>query len=457
MDGSHRPPPGAIVFSEAFNPYQRASYPGQEALTLDQESEIAMNGPPYPAQIVDPHGGVHYLDPNVLNNSPQGTFHAPNEMELLGIEYGENDFQTPSPDGILHPNQGPPQESEYVGANNLVDVHLNDIQIEDIQGTSRPAKDSTTPKAPTHHTGQRRKSTQQLLGRRSSNPIRAPSRPQNQCANCQKHFDSPNKLRKHTRKEHIRPYPCIFAHNGCSSVFGTKNEWTRHVKVQHLRLETWRCNIDECERYVRDEDQPLLPPASKGKSEYDRKDLFLNHVRRCHKDTYPKPGITEGQAATAYEEQAQQRCHQNLRSPPSQSLCHCCPGVVWPDFDARLEHVGRAMEAMEANEEARPSFKDELLENYMMQEGLLWQDGDKWLLTGAEGKKGGRQARRPAQKSLTTQTPLSSTAGRHESSVQPSRKSKRVALKRQQLTRQAKQEENSEDDAEAEADEDYAV
>ena len=112
---------------------------------------------------------------------------------------------------------------------------------------------------------------------------------------------------------------------------------------------------------------------------------------------------------------------------------------------------------MESDEEARASFHDEYLERYMMHEGLLSQDGDRWLLTGAEGKKGGRQARRPLQRSLTTQTPLPSTAGRHEPSVQPSRKSKRVAQKMQQLTRQAKQEENSEDDAEAETDEDCEV
>ena len=452
MDGSQRPTPGVNLFAEAFNPFPAASYPGQGPLPFDPESDLAMNGPPYPAHIIDRHGGVTYLDPHVLNTSLEGTFHAPVETDDLGIDYGLSDYQSPASDNILHPDQRHAQQNQYVDANDHDHADPKHTKTED---NLRTAKRSTVPKAPSHHAAQHRNTSQQHHGRRLSDQTRALSRPHNQCTICHKPFDSATKLRKHMRKEHIRPFPCIFAEYGCNSVFGTKNEWSRHVKVQHLRLETWRCNIDGCDKHTQDEDHPLLPPASKGKSEYDRKDLFLNHVRRCHKDRYPKLGIIEGPAAAAYEEQAQQRCHQNLRSSPQQSLCPCCPGVPWQDFDARLEHVGRAMES---DEEARAGFKDELLERYLIQEGLLCQDHGRWLLTGAEGKKGGRQARRPAQKSLTTQTPLSSTAaGRHEPSVQGSRKSKRVALKRQQLTRQAKEEENSEDDAEAEADEDYAI
>ena len=197
----------------------------------------------------------------------------------------------------------------------------------------------------------------------------------------------------------------------------------------------------------------LLPSASKGKSEYDRKDLFLNHVRRCHKDQYPQPGIVEGPRATAYEEQAQQQCHLTLRAPPLQTLCPCCPGSTWTDFDARLEHIGKAMES---NEEARAGFRDHLLELYMISEGLLlWRDSGRWLLTGAEGKKGGRQAKCGTQKSLTTQSIPSSTAKHHEPTAQPSRKSKRVAQKKELRRWQTEQEESKEENSDEEADDDY--
>ena len=451
MAGSQQP--CANLFGVGFDRYQTLSYPGQEQLTLDTKSDMTMSGPPYPTQIVDHHGLIttSYLDPHVLHPNPEENFPEPQDGGVLPMNYISAEFETPSSDGVFH---GAPDQNDYGNTNSYAIGRSNDGQKEDTRATHHQTKNSIISRAPTHHAAQHRKPSQQLK-RRSSNQIRPTSRPQNQCPICHTPFDSSNKLRKHNRKEHIRPYPCIFALYGCNSVFGTKNEWSRHVKVQHLRLETWRCNIDECEKYVRDEDHQLLPPASKGKSEYDRKDLFLNHVRRCHKDRYPKPGVTEGPAATTYEEEAQQRCHMTLRSPPPQSLCRCCPDVIWPDFDARLEHLGRTMES---DEEARASFHDQYLESYMIQEELLCQDGGRWLLTGAEGKKGGRQARRPPQRSLPTQAPLPSTAGRHEpSSIQPSRKSKRVAQKMQQLNRQAKEEENSEDDAEAETDDECAA
>ena len=456
MNGSQQPTPRADLFPEGFDSYQTITYPDNVASTVDSKAScIAMSGPPYPPEILEHNGEVlpeSFLDPHVLNmGRPGETYTTPEDV--LNLEYGA-DLQVPSPQGVPYNVLAPAREDEYVNADDNTDTYSYHDPLEDIPQSlplvSR-APASITLSQPA--TGQR-ESSQRLLCQRSANEIRTNSKVQNQCLTCNKYFDTSTKLHKHIRKEHDRPYPCIFSLYGCNSVFGTKNEWSRHIKVQHFRLETWRCNIDECEKCGRDEDHALLPPASKGKSEYDRKDLFLNHVRRCHKDQYPQPGIVEGPRATAYEEQAQQQCHLTLRAPPLQTSCPCCPGTTWTEFDLRLEHIGKAMES---NEKAHEGFHDPLLESYMIHEGLLlWHDSGRWFLTGAEGKKGGRQARRGTPKALTTQSPLSNNARRQESTVQPSRKSKRVAQKKELRRRQTQQEENSDEDAEAEDDDDYA-
>ena len=461
MNGSQQSTPHTDLFPEGFSSYQAGLYLDHGALNLDSKAGcIAMNGPPYPPQILEHNGEVlpeSFLDPHVLNVEEHRETYSAAE-DPLNIDYGA-ELQVPSPQDILHNAFAPMKDEDYANADDNADTYSIRDSHEDIQQTLPLASGISSSKVSSHHAIGQRESSQRLLCRRSPNEARTTLKVHNQCTTCNKLFDTSTKLRKHIRKEHDRPYPCIFTHYGCSSVFGTKNEWSRHVKVQHLRLETWRCNINDCEKYGRDEDHVLLPPASKGKSEYDRKDLFLNHVRRCHKDQYPHPGTVEGPRASEYEDQAQQQCHLTLRAPPLQTLCPCCPGSTWADFDARLEHIGKAMES---NEEARAGFRDHLLELYMISEGLLlWHDSGRWLLTGAEGKKGGRQAKCGTQKSLTTQSIPSSTAKHHEPTAQPSRKSKRVAqkkeLRRWQTEQEESKEENSDEDAEAEADDEYVA
>lgn len=47
-------------------------------------------------------------------------------------------------------------------------------------------------------------------------------------------------IRKHM-KRHERPYGCTF--RDCTKEFGSKNDWKRHEKSQHLQIEAWRCNM----------------------------------------------------------------------------------------------------------------------------------------------------------------------------------------------------------------------
>ncbi|RQM08008.1 hypothetical protein DH86_00001364, partial [Scytalidium sp. 3C] len=60
------------------------------------------------------------------------------------------------------------------------------------------------------------------------------------CSVCKKFSGRPCELKKHM-KRHERPYGCTF--RDCTKEFGSKNDWKRHEKSQHLQIEAWRCNM----------------------------------------------------------------------------------------------------------------------------------------------------------------------------------------------------------------------
>lgn len=64
-----------------------------------------------------------------------------------------------------------------------------------------------------------------------------------------------------------RPFLCPLAPYGCSGTFTSKNEWKRHIHSQHLPTGFWRC--DMCPERARPND-------------FNRKDLFTQHLRRMH-------------------------------------------------------------------------------------------------------------------------------------------------------------------------------
>lgn len=470
MNGFHGPTSPAVTFLEEIETPQAGCYSDPAQLAEEARSSCTpMNWPPYPPQILHQNGDNFpepYLDPHVLNINMAMPEEAYLTSEDVLMNYG-GDLQVPASEGIpSHNALTPIQEHDYFNTHDHANPYGGQSPVEEIQQDLPHSTGIQSPESANRQGLRQPKLSQRSLARRASDQVGSGLKTNNQCPICNKAYDTESKLRKHIHKEHDRPYPCIFAQYGCNSNFGTKNEWARHVKVQHLRLETWRCDIDECKKHTNDEDRLSSPSASKGKCEYDRKDLFLNHVRRCHRDQYPLPGIIEGKDATAYEDRVQQDCHRALRRPPMQTRCPCCPGTIFDDFDACLDHMGRSMEA---NEEARAGFHDPDLEAYMTREGLLqWSDSVGWLLTGAEGKKGGRQARRGShhQRQLTSQARLITATEGHGTSLQPAKKSKRVELKRkkqqqqqQQLRRQQadrpEKENTSDEDAEADDDDDY--
>lgn len=206
------------------------------------------------------------------------------------------------------------------------------------------------------------------------------------CTDCDETFETETRLKKHSRKVHELPYFCIFHAEGCHEQFGCKNEWVRHVRVQHIRLETWRCEIDQCGGRGSRED--ALPRGAKRNNDYGRKDLFLEHVRRIHKKLYHS--CPEGEQRKEFLSKLQAKSRMDLRRPPSDLACPCCPSPFLGNFDAWLEHAAKGMED---KPELWRNFCERRLQAWMITEELLENKSGKWRLQGACGKRGGRQSR----------------------------------------------------------------
>jgi hypothetical protein len=253
----------------------------------------------------------------------------------------------------------------------------------------------------------------------STAPPTCPKRSRVTCSQCAGGFQSSSALHKHTLASHTRPFTCSFRRYGCPSTFGSKNEWKRHVSSQHLRLGIYRCDMDKCVPQA-----PKLSPRRKsssasagggvtgkvgGHNDFNRKDLFTQHVRRMHG---PALSALEDGRNTSDQvlEAIQKRCWVPLRESPPRSVCGICPhtaaapatggagpdrapGSLWDGpgtWDDRMEHVGRHLEKGEGGGDED---EDVGLREWMRREGLLAPDGPgRWLVVGCGGRKRGKGA-----------------------------------------------------------------
>lgn len=135
-------------------------------------------------------------------------------------------------------------------------------------------------------------------------------------------------------------YACSFRVYGCRSVFWKRNEWKRHVNTIHLRLELYRCDREECRS------------ANYGYHEFNRKDLFIAHLRRIH----------------AQDKVDYQKCQQ-IRKAPSLSWCADCK-EMFDNWDDRMEHMARHYKQHSGFEES----EDLNLSQWALREGLLRRD-----------------------------------------------------------------------------------
>ncbi|QUC20533.1 uncharacterized protein UV8b_04774 [Ustilaginoidea virens] len=207
-------------------------------------------------------------------------------------------------------------------------------------------------------------------GSRGKGRRRSLTKQETRCSHCSHApFRDSSSLRKHIAAAHTRPFPCAFSFAGCTSTFGSKNEWKRHIASQHLCLQFYRCSA--C---------PQATIESKG-NEFNRKDLFTQHLRRMHAPFQIKRAISQGdeQLQSEWETHVkgmQQTCLVTRRQPPQKAAC---PKLdCRKEFDGQTawdewtEHVGRHMEKGEG-----PVLEvDGLLVQWALDEGIIEPKGD---------------------------------------------------------------------------------
>lgn len=196
-------------------------------------------------------------------------------------------------------------------------------------------------------------------------PRRSLPKQETRCDHCtHAPFKDSSSLRKHIAAAHTRPFPCAFSFAGCASTFGSKNEWKRHIASQHLCLTYYCCSA--C---------PQSSADGKG-NEFNRKDLFTQHLRRMHAPFQIKRTIAKGDVKLqaewdAHVKDMQQSCLVTRRHPPQKSACprkECNALFEGPtSWDEWTEHVGRHMEKGEGQRLGI----DKLLAEWALDEGII--------------------------------------------------------------------------------------
>ena len=205
------------------------------------------------------------------------------------------------------------------------------------------------------------------------------------CPHCSQLVHSKASLNKHIATAHTRPFSCTFQEYGCTSTFGSKNEWKRHVSSQHLRPGYWRCQLGRCyPQYTSDgsEEEELIF------NDFNRKDLFMQHLRRMHAP-HASSSAADRAAFSASLDNIAHECFVAVRGTPPRTTCgYCAAGEGRAQifqgkgaWEARMEHVGRHLES--GHGEGTAWSKDCDLERWLIEEGLIeGSDSGGWRLVG---------------------------------------------------------------------------
>jgi len=185
-------------------------------------------------------------------------------------------------------------------------------------------------------------------------------------------------VRKPKKADPLRPFPCPLALYGCQSTFTSKNEWKRHVSTQHVKLGFWRCDL--C--------PPSADPTNPIFNDFNRKDLFTQHVRRMHVgeimgDADVPDASGDGKGAGIPEDvmaEQQSRCYHPLRAHPIRSGCLFCEQVFegHNSWEQRMEHLGGHFEREKKNPKQSldtSRWRDDVeLREWFQREGLIERD-----------------------------------------------------------------------------------
>jgi uncharacterized C2H2 Zn-finger protein len=205
------------------------------------------------------------------------------------------------------------------------------------------------------------------------------------CPECSHLFKDECTLQSHVKKQHTRPFICVFRFAGCDSTFASKNEWKRHVMSQHLLLYYWLCDIDVCAHTKNDPNAPDSHSGKRNKSRraehatgdgltgpslpdgaiFNRKDLYTQHLRRMHTPAHIKKtgsakssnkAMASSQASSCASPAAWDDTIKTLQTNALRERCqlpefmecpatHCRQTFNGVDaWDQRMEHVARHLE-----------------------------------------------------------------------------------------------------------------
>ncbi len=221
-----------------------------------------------------------------------------------------------------------------------------------------------------------------LVVRSGAKPSIQGTKGQYNCPDCSKvAFKDRTGLDNHIKKQHTRPFTCVFEFAGCRSTFASKNEWKRHCASQHIMLHYWVCQQEGCAQVS---NKPSTPKKSSGSGRrraecprypvaypsalpngtiFNRKDLYTQHLRRMHVPAHLKNKVKAKTHVPEWEEQ--QRVHQDeaIRTRcqlPTHMSCPAPGCSVRFDgnnaWDERMEHVAKHLEKAAAGTEPPVKF-----------------------------------------------------------------------------------------------------
>jgi len=183
-------------------------------------------------------------------------------------------------------------------------------------------------------------------------------------------------LQRHIASSHTRAFICVFAFAGCTSTFASKNEWKRHTSSQHLNLSAWICELQACGKVQGS--SKAGNTVVKG-SEFNRKDLFTQHLRRMHAPFAVKRQQKKNPEWENRLKELQTSCLRVKRQAPTKLSCPLpgCDAVFEGSscWDDRMEHVGKHLEkaaaSIGANKFEVKQENDEFLVAWALREGII--------------------------------------------------------------------------------------
>ncbi|KAF7898301.1 hypothetical protein EAF00_004747 [Botryotinia globosa] len=225
--------------------------------------------------------------------------------------------------------------------------------------------------------------------------------------------DTPT-LQRHIASAHTRAFICVFNFAGCDSTFASKNEWKRHVSSQHLNLQAWVCTLGSCGKVPLGSHSHSGAAMRKGGegntnaraygevkgAEFNRKDLFTQHLRRMHAPFEVK---RKGKRNGEWEERVrvlQRSCERSRREAPERLGCPvrgCAErkeGLgVWFEgrgcWDERMEHLGKHLESGGGEGGVVRQQDDALFVKWAVGQKIIERGGrGEWILCVGKGGHG---------------------------------------------------------------------